>query len=51
LSYELLELVVNRSRPGRIEPQVRKRRSKKYPEMKKPRSELRERLMGQGVAA
>jgi len=48
---ELLELVINPSRPGRLEPRVRKRRSKKYPVMKKPRSELRKRLMGQGVAA
>ena len=38
---ELMELVVNPSRPGRVEPRVRKRRSKKYPVMKKPRSELR----------
>jgi hypothetical protein len=48
---ELVELVVNPSRPGRVEPRVRKRRSKKYPVMKTPRSELRKRLMGQGVAA
>jgi hypothetical protein len=48
---ELLELVINPARSGRFEPRVRKRRSKKYPVMKKPRSELRKRLMGQRVAA
>ena len=47
----LPELVVNPDRPGRVEPRVRKRRPKQYPLMKKPRSELRNRLMNQGVNA
>jgi hypothetical protein len=47
----LPELVVNPARPGRFEPRVRKRRPKEYPLMKKPRSELRKRLIEQGVAA
>jgi hypothetical protein len=48
---DLPELVVNPARPGRFEPRVRKRRPKEYPLMKKPRSELRKRLIEQGVAA
>ena len=48
---ELPELVVNPARPGRFEPRVRKRRPKEYPLMKKPRSELRKRLIEQEVAA
>jgi hypothetical protein len=48
---DLPELVVNPARPGRFEPRVRKRRPKQYPLMTKPRSELRNRLMEQGVAA
>jgi hypothetical protein len=47
----LPKLVVNPARPGRFEPRVRKRRPKEYPLMKKPRSELRKRLIEQGVAA
>jgi hypothetical protein len=47
----LPKLVVNPARPGRSEPRVRKRRPKQYPLMKKPRSELRKRLLEQGVAA
>ena len=47
----LPELVVNPDRPGRVEPRVRKRRPKQYPLMKKPRSELRNHLMNQGVDA
>jgi hypothetical protein len=46
---ELPKLVVNPERPGRVEPRVRKRRPKQYPLMKKPRSELRNHLMNQGV--
>jgi hypothetical protein len=34
-------LVVNRHRPNRYEPRVRKRRPKPYPLMTKPRPELR----------
>ena len=45
------KLVVNPDRPGRSEPRVRKRRPKQYPLMTKPRSELRNHLMNQGVNA
>ena len=48
---ELPDLVVNPDRPGRVDPRVRKRRPKQYPLMKKPRSELRNHLMNQGVNA
>jgi Transposase DDE domain len=48
---DLPELVVNPARPGRFEPRVKKRRPKEYPLMKKPRSELRKRLIERGVAA
>jgi Transposase DDE domain len=47
----LPKLVVNPDRPNRVEPRVRKRRPKKYPLMTKPRSELRNALLEQGVAA
>ncbi|WP_406698384.1 transposase [Singulisphaera sp. Ch08] len=46
---ELPELIVNPDRPDRVEPRVKKRRPKQYPLMKKPRAELRNDLMGQGV--
>jgi hypothetical protein len=39
-----LELIVNRRRPNRHEPRVRKRRPKHYPWMQQPRSKLRQRL-------
>lgn len=48
---ELPKLIVNPERPGRVEPRVRKRRPKQYPLMTKPRSELRNHLMKQGVNA
>ncbi|WP_406698027.1 IS4 family transposase [Singulisphaera sp. Ch08] len=48
---ELPELIVNPDRPDRVEPRVKKRRPKQYPLMKKPRAELRNNLMGQGVNA
>jgi hypothetical protein len=48
---ELSELVVNPDRPGRAEPRCKKRRDKKYPYMKRPRSDLRKRLLEQEVAA
>jgi Transposase DDE domain len=48
---DLPKLVVNPDRPGRFEPRVRKRRPKEYPLMKKPRSELRKRLLEKDVAA
>ena len=41
-------LVVNPSRPGRVEPRVKKRRPKRYYFMTKPRSELRELLPMKG---
>jgi hypothetical protein len=44
-------LVVNPSRPGRVEPRVRKRRPKQYPVMKKPRRELRKALLEKDNAA
>jgi Transposase DDE domain len=39
------KLVVNRDRPDRAEPRVRKRRPKSSPLMTRPRSELREKLL------
>jgi hypothetical protein len=48
---ELPELVVNRHRPGRFEPRVRKRRPKQFPVMKRPREVLRKRLRRKRVAA
>lgn len=48
---KLPKLVVNPSRPDRIEPRVRKRRPKQYPLMKQPRSVLRKSLLEQEVAA
>ena len=45
------KLVVNPARPGRWEPRVQKRRPKQYNLMNRPRSELRNRLMNQGVKA
>lgn len=47
LYQTLLKLIVHKpvpERPGRSEPRVRKRRSKAYPVMQKPRSELRRQL-------
>ena len=43
-STVLTDLVVNPSRPHRLEPRVLKRRMKKYTLMKKPRRELRKAL-------
>jgi hypothetical protein len=42
-------LVVNPSRPGRVEPRVVKRRPKQYMRMTKPRSELRKSLPQDGL--
>jgi Transposase DDE domain len=42
-------LVVNPSRPGRVEPRVVKRRPKQYMRMTKPRSELRKQLPQPGL--
>lgn len=47
----LPELVVNPPRPGRVEPRCKERRAKRHPCMKNPRRILRERLLGQQVAA
>ncbi len=41
---QLPQLVVNPSRPNRIEPRVRKRRPKEYPLMVKPRRQLKKEL-------
>lgn len=43
---DLPRLVVNPSRPNRLEPRVCKRRPKQYPLMNKPRAELRKELCG-----
>ena len=37
-------LLINPSRPGRVEPRIVKRRPKKYYRMTKPRAELRKEL-------
>jgi hypothetical protein len=47
----LPKLRVNRERPGRAEPRVRKRRPKHYPLMRRPREELRKALLTQKHAA
>jgi hypothetical protein len=44
-------LVVNPTRPGRLEPRVRKRRPKEFPVMKRPRRELRKELAEKDIAA
>jgi len=44
-STDLADLVVNRERPGRCEPRVRKRRPKEYSLMTKPRARLRKALL------
>jgi hypothetical protein len=41
----LLALIVNPARPYRIEPRVKKRRSKSFPLMIKPRQVLRQQLV------
>jgi Transposase DDE domain len=48
---ELPPLVVNRERPGRAEPRVRKRRPKEFPLMKRPRDALRKALRTKKDAA
>jgi hypothetical protein len=48
---ELPELIVNPHRPDRVEPRCKKRRAKKHPYMIRPRQELRQRLLDQGVPA
>jgi Transposase DDE domain len=48
---ELPELVVNPTRPDRVEPRVRKRRPKEFPVMQKPRATLRQELLAQALGA
>ena len=48
---EVIDLIVNPLRPGRVEPRVIKRRMKEYPLMKRPRDELRQRLLSGRLAA
>ena len=45
------QILINPSRPDRVEPRVRKRRPKQFPLMKEPRKVLRNRLMGKKDAA
>jgi len=45
------EILINPRRPDRVEPRVIKRRMKKYPLMKEPRSVLRKRLTGNELVA
>jgi len=47
----LVKLIVNPSRPDRVEPRVKKRRPKQFDLMNEPRSVLRNRLLGQGLGA
>ena len=51
LSGDVSQILINPSRPDRVEPRVRKRRPKQYPVMKLPRTELRKRLLDKDVAA
>jgi hypothetical protein len=46
-----LRVKINPLRPGRFQPRVRKRRSKKYPVMKKPRQKLIQQLQRKRVRA
>ncbi|KKL77148.1 hypothetical protein LCGC14_2037780 [marine sediment metagenome] len=48
---ELVALIINPHRPGRVEPRVVKRRPKQYPLMREPRHMLRNRLLEKDVAA
>lgn len=48
---DVSQILINPSRPDRVEPRVRKRRPKHFPVMKAPRAELRNRLLGKTVAA
>ncbi|QEL16298.1 IS4 family transposase [Limnoglobus roseus] len=47
----LPNLIVNPSRPDRIEPRCQKRRAKKYPYMSHARQELRRRILAERVAS
>ena len=46
----LPNLVVNPTRPNRVEPRVRKRRPKQFPLMQKPRAELRQGMIAKELA-
>jgi hypothetical protein len=48
---EVIDLIVNPLRPGRVEPRVIKRRMKQYPLMKRPRDKLRQRLLSGRLTA
>ena len=48
---DLRDVLVNPLRLNRVEPRVIKRRMKKFPLMKEPRSVLRKRLLGNDLAA
>ena len=48
---EVGRILINPSRPDRVEPRVRKRRPKQYPLMKRPRAELPNGLTAKTVAA
>jgi len=48
---DITKILINPARPDRVEPRVLKRRKKQYPLMTKPRSVLRNRLLGKEVAA
>ena len=48
---QLIDLLINPRRPGRVEPRVVKRRPKQYPLMNQPRQILRKRMKEQTVAA
>ena len=48
---QLIDLLINPRRPGRVEPRVVKRRPKQYPLMNQPRQILRNRMKEQTVAA
>ncbi len=45
---DVSELVVNPSRPGRVDPRVKKRRPKQYMRMTEPRADLRKQLPREG---
>jgi hypothetical protein len=45
----LMALIVNPKRPHRVEPRVKKRRPKSFPFMIKPRQELRQQIVQQGL--
>lgn len=48
---ELVDLIVNPHRPGRVEPRVVKRRRDRYPRMTRPRETLRQALLATRLTA